>query len=96
MSVELGEGGGTVETSDCQFGHGALQGVAGPVLVVPAQEPSGKGGRLVALLDFDDGRPVVPVGRVGLDVTDRWGRWGHFGINANQRSEERDTIISSS
>lgn len=92
-SVELG---GTVETSDCQFGHGALQGVAGPVLVVPAQEPSGKGGRLIALLDFDDGRPVVPVGRVGLNVTDRWGRRGHLGISANQRSEQRDTIISSS
>lgn len=88
--------GGTVETSDCQFGHGALQGVAGPVLMVPAQEPSGKGGRLIALLDFDDGRPVVPVGRVGLNVTDRWGRRGHLGISANQRSEQRDTIISSS
>lgn len=65
----------SAEISDFQLGHAALQGVAGPVLIVPAQEPPGEGGRLVALLDFDDGRPVVPVGRVRLDVTDSWGRW---------------------
>lgn len=59
------------EISQGQTSHGALQGVAGPVLVVPAQEPAGEGGRLEALLDLDDGRPEVSVGRIGLDVTDR-------------------------
>lgn len=62
---------GVGEISQGQFGHGALQGVAGPVLVVPAQEPAGEGGRLEALLDLDDGRPAVPVGRIRLDVTGR-------------------------
>lgn len=70
-----------MEISDCQFGHSPLQGVAGPVLIVPAQEPSGEGGRLVALLDPDDGRPAVPVGRVCLDVTGSWGRRGHLSIS---------------
>lgn len=83
-----------MEISDCQFGHNALQGVAGPVLVVPAQEPSGKGGRLVALLDSDDGCPVVPVGGIGLDVTDRWGRWGHLRISVNKRSSVRSVTPS--
>lgn len=67
--------------SDCQFGHGALQGVAGPVLIVPAQEPSGEGGRLVALLDYDHGRPAVPVGRIRLDVTGSWERSGRLLIS---------------
>lgn len=59
-----------------QFGHSALQGVAGPVVVVPAQEPASEGGWLEALLDFDNGCPAVSVCRVCLDVTDRWERSG--------------------
>lgn len=62
---------GSGDASQGQLSHGALQGVAGPVLVVPAQEPAGEGGRLEALLDLDDGRPAVSVGRVCLDVTGR-------------------------
>lgn len=69
--------------SNCQLSHGALQGVAGPVVVVPAKEPAGEGGRLEALLDPDDGRPAVPVGRVCLDVTDRWGRSDVAWVNTN-------------
>lgn len=57
--------------SNGQLSHGALQGVAGPVVIVPAKEPAGEGGWLEALLDLDNGRPVVPVGRVCLNVTDR-------------------------
>lgn len=63
--------GGSGEISQGQLSHSALQGVAGPVVVVPAQEPAGEGGRLEALLDLDDGRPAVSVGRIRLDVADR-------------------------
>lgn len=63
-------GGGAVEGSQRQFSHGTLQGVAGPVVVVPAQEPASEGGWLEALLDLHDGCPAVSVGRIGLDVTD--------------------------
>lgn len=63
--------GGSGVISNCQFSHSPLQGVAGPVVMVPAQEPASEGGWLEALLDFDDGRPVVSVGRIRLDVTDR-------------------------
>lgn len=59
------------EISQLQISHSTLQGVGGPVLVVPAQEPAGEGGRLEALLDLDDGRPGVSVGGICLDVTDR-------------------------
>lgn len=54
--------------SDRQLSHDALQRVAGPVVVVPAQEPTGEGGRLKALLDLDNRCPGVSVGRVSLDV----------------------------
>lgn len=64
--------------SDCQLGHGALQGVAGPVIIVPAQEPSGEGGRLVFLLDSDDRCPAVSVGRIRLDIAGSWERSGHL------------------
>ncbi len=64
-------GGGSGEISHGQFSHGTLQRVAGPVVVVPAQEPAGERWRLEALLDLDDGRPAVSVGRICLDVTDR-------------------------
>lgn len=62
--------GGSGEISQGQFSHSALQGVGGPVVVVPAQEPAGESGRLEALLDLDDGCPAVSVGRISLDVTD--------------------------
>lgn len=62
--------------SQSQFCHGPLQRVAGPVVVVPAQEPAGERGRFEALLDLDDGGPGVSVGRVGLDVAHRWGSTG--------------------
>lgn len=62
---------GTRECSDVQFSHSALQRVGGPVVVVPAQEPASERGRLEALLDFDNGRPRVSLGRICLDVTDR-------------------------
>lgn len=75
-----------MEISDGQFGHSALQWVAGPVLIVPAQEPSGEGGQLVALLDSDDGRPAVPVGWIRLDVTGSWGRSGHLSISAEEQT----------
>lgn len=71
--LQQSRGGGTwAAASDGQLSHDALQGVAGPVVVIPAQEPTGEGGRLEALLDPDDGRPAVPVGRVGLDVAESW------------------------
>lgn len=71
--MQQSRGGGTwAAASDGQLSHDALQGVAGPVVVIPAQEPTGEGGRLEALLDPDDGRPAVPVGRVGLDVAESW------------------------
>lgn len=72
------------ESSNCQFSHSALQGVAGPVVVVPAQEPAGEGGRLEALLDLDDGRPAVPVGRIRLDVAHRWGGSGEAPVSASR------------
>ncbi len=68
---EGGREGGSGQTSQGQFSHSTLQGVAGPVVVVPAQEPAGEGGRLEALLDLDDGRPAVSLGRICFDVTDR-------------------------
>ena len=66
-----GGGGWSGDGSQGQFSHSALQRVAGPVVVVPAQEPAGEGGRLEALLDLDDGRPAVSVGRIRLDVAHR-------------------------
>lgn len=54
--------------SDRQLSHDALQRVAGPVVVVPAQEPTGEGGWLEALLYPDNGSPGVSVGWVSLDV----------------------------
>lgn len=58
--------------SDCQLSHDALQRVAGPVVIVPAQEPTGEGGRLEALLDPDDRSAGVSVGWVSLDVAQSW------------------------
>ena len=60
------------ELSQGQFSHGVLQGVAGPVVVVPAQEPARERRWLEALLDLHDGCPAISVGRVCLDVPGRW------------------------
>lgn len=57
------------EDSDLEVGHGTVQRVAAPVVVVPAQEPAGERGRLEALLDLHNRSTAVSVGRVRLDVT---------------------------
>lgn len=79
--------------SQGQFSHGALQRVAGPVVVVPAQEPAGECGRLEALLDLNDGRPAVSVGRIRLDVTNRFGRSGKALISANYSRVKPQSFI---
>lgn len=67
--------------------HCSLQGIHSPVVVVPAQEPSGEGGRLEAL--FDDGHwgPLVPRGWVCVNVALGWGH--REGISLSTRPAEQ-------
>lgn len=51
---------------------GSLQRVDGPVLVVPAEEPAGEGGRFKSLFDRHSGGTRVPFGRVAINVPDSW------------------------
>lgn len=46
----------------------------GPVVMVPTQEPAGKGGRFQSLFDNDGGGARISVGWVTLEVADSWDR----------------------
>lgn len=64
-----GDRGGACLSSGRQFGHGPVQGVHRPVVVIPAEEPAHEGRRLEALLHDGDGGPPVAIGWVRLDIT---------------------------
>lgn len=46
----------------------------GPVVMVPTQEPTGKGGWFKSLFDSDGGGTRISVGRVALQVALSWDR----------------------
>lgn len=49
-----------------------VMSLCSPVLVVPAQEPTGEGGQFKSLFDLQDGGTRVSVCRVTLNVADSW------------------------
>lgn len=64
-----GDRGAACPSSGRQFGHGPVQGVHRPVVVIPADEPAHEGRRLEALPHNGDGGPPVAISWVRLDVT---------------------------
>lgn len=54
--------------SGSQLSEGPVQGIHGPIVVIPAEEPAHERGGLEALLHHGDGGPPVAISWVRLDV----------------------------
>lgn len=51
-----------------QFIHGSLQRINSPVIIIPAQEPAGEGGRFKPLLDDSNRSSLISDSWISLNV----------------------------